>query len=123
MQKPFSSYKNYKIIAQNEICVDKKISYLNRTTTKADKGNCTVIMNKVDYINNTHQTIIHSGCTEIKVDPLKSYLNISRSTLKDSSATLAFFDTKLDKHLSKNLSFPNSIAFQKSTKSINAIDL
>ena len=90
-----------------------KIKELNLILSKADKGNCTVILTKDEYCSKTLEVITQLGATEIRDNPLKSYITKFKTALKNSSETLKYFDTSIERLVLKNPSIPKLYTLPK----------
>ena len=112
----FSNYK-HSVLKSNENDVIKqtlaKIKLNSLFLTKADKGNCTIILNESTYFQKTFEAIADMGATKLHVNPLKPYVNKLRTTLKDSSETFQYFNTNYDRFLLKNPTIPKLYTLPK----------
>lgn len=65
-----------------------KIKRDNLIVTKADKGNCTVIMDKQAYIEKTNDFIKQNNLTQMKNDPTHKFQKQLKDTLKHINFTM-----------------------------------
>jgi len=72
----------------------EKIKVNNLIVSKADKGNCLVIQDKIMYINKTHTFLDSNGFISFDKDPTNTYNNKLKSTIKHIHPDFfAFFNT------------------------------
>lgn len=86
----FSQYTTIKSI-------NKKLKDNNLILTKADKGNCTVILEKTEYIQKTEQFLTSDDFKLITSNPLNKSITSTQKILKSTTETLKFFNTNPQK--------------------------
>jgi hypothetical protein len=74
------------------VSINKKISDNDLLISKADKGNCTVILNKVDYIEKVGNVLNDEKFVEISRDPTNKYNDEVIKLIKDSPSIFSKFD-------------------------------
>ncbi|XP_036347364.1 uncharacterized protein LOC118756725, partial [Rhagoletis pomonella] len=63
----------------------QKLKNNNVITTKADKGNTTVLMNRDEYIQKTEQLIKETRCRKLAKDPTEEYQATIKETIKKAT--------------------------------------
>ncbi|KAK4887009.1 hypothetical protein RN001_003280 [Aquatica leii] len=81
--------KNFDSIYKTCKNLRSKIKLNNLVVTKADKGNCVVVLNKVDYVDKVLDFLSNDDFNLLSKDPNPSFLSIFKSSLKKYSITLS----------------------------------
>lgn len=82
------------------------ITVNNLVVSKADKGNCVVIMNKIDYLSKTESFLSGPSFQKLNKDPTNSYQRNLKECLKATEDTLSHFNIKAFSIVSSNPRVP-----------------
>ena len=86
--------------------IKAKIHENNLVLSKADKGNCLVILERSDYIDKVGSFLSTDEFTQIQSNPTDKFVQIFKNTLKQVNETLIFFNTNKFKLTPINPSTP-----------------
>lgn len=73
--------------------IKHKIKSNDLVISKADKGNCLVVLDKPEYINKVNQFLSSEDFTQITTNPLDRFMTKLKNTLKLTHETLTLFNT------------------------------
>ncbi|XP_036317488.1 uncharacterized protein LOC118732462, partial [Rhagoletis pomonella] len=90
IEKDINAKKNRKQKNENQTIkgLKEKLRANNVITTKADKGNTTVLIDKKDYIEKTESLITEIGCNKLGKDPTEEYQAAIKNTIKKSTTII-----------------------------------
>ena len=93
--------------------IKQKISNHNLIITKADKGSCTVILNKTDYIQKSSLLLQPPSFTKLKKTPLKLYQDSLRTKVKQCSEFFTYFKQNYLRLIEQNPQTPRFYTLPK----------
>lgn len=120
LQKDLEKFNNNRTIQTrflNQQKLIKSISYKikrhNLIFTKADKGNCLIIMSKQDYINKTEHFLNTNNFEILNRNPMSKFLAHVKETLKQQEQFFSELNINLKKFIHTNSSFPRLYGLPK----------
>ena len=92
-----------KVIITN---IKNKVKQHDLIVSKADKGNSTIIMKKLDYISATKTFLSNNNFTLLNKSPLNNYQEKLRKVLRNSGEMFEFLEQTISKYFVSNPKLP-----------------
>lgn len=73
--------------------IQKKIISNNLIISKADKGNCLVILDKPDYVNKVNNFLSSEDFSQINFNPIDKFMTKFKKTIKNTHDSIIFFNS------------------------------
>lgn len=110
-----SSFLKTKLFNQQKLIksISTKINSHNLIVTKADKGNCLIIMNKLDYINKTESFLIENKFELLPRNPLSKFISIIKTNLKNNNQFFLDLNINYNKFIPSNPNIPRLYGLPK----------
>ena len=93
--------------------ISDKILTNDLVIAKADKGNCTVILKKSEYLKKCYQFINENNIELLTINPLNKYQSLLGSTIKRCTELFEYFETKYSYYIQQNPRVPKLYTLPK----------